>query len=68
MPKPTPKPKSKPAAGPSAEVKREYKRTLKQLAKLDLELKNLKEQVFCLFHDPHIGVPFGGVSAKRRKK
>ena len=57
---PKPKPKSKPARGSVEEFRREYARTLKQLKKLELNLTNLKQQLFCLAHDPFKGVPFTG--------
>jgi hypothetical protein len=60
LPKPKPKPKPKPPKGSFEEFKQEYARTRKQLKQLELDLKQVKEQLFCLAHDPFTGVPFRG--------
>lgn len=70
-----PKPKSKPTTPhnePDAQFKKDYARTRKRLEKLEMELTNLKKELFCLAHDPHIGVPHGGCAqpapkAKKKK-
>ncbi|HVO78982.1 MAG TPA: hypothetical protein VMT39_03115 [Candidatus Bathyarchaeia archaeon] len=58
MPKPKPKPKS-PEPPPTARFKTEYAKTRARLSRLEAELKDLKNQLFCLAHDPHTGVPHG---------
>jgi hypothetical protein len=60
LPKPKPKPKPKPAKGSLEEFRQEYAKTRKQLKQLELNLKNLQKQLFCLAHDPFKGVPFTG--------
>ena len=66
-----PKPKSKPTTPhklPDAQFKKDYARARKRLAKLELELTNLKNELLCLAHDPHVGVPFGGNPGKLTRK
>jgi hypothetical protein len=48
-----------PTSAPTAQFETDYKRTRKLLEKLEMDLKNLKNELFCLAHDPHTGVPHG---------
>lgn len=58
MPKKNKK-KLKPTTEPDAKFKADYSKARKRLKKLELELKSLKDELFCLAHDPHTGVPHG---------
>lgn len=53
------KKKLKPTTEPDAKFKADYSKARKRLKKLELELKSLKDELFCLAHDPHTGVPHG---------
>lgn len=69
LPRPKPKQtKPKTTLPPDAKFKADYSRARKRLRKLEMELASLKDELFCLAHDPHTGDPFKGSPDKPTRK